>query len=224
MTERPILFSGAMVRAILEGRKTQTRRVIKPQPHLVTDVTRGVRAVWHDSSTEMQCPYGPPGDRLWVRETFALVDTGRHCIAYRADKQAFELMFDEYDEWPPVGVASIGGHYCGYEGPWTPSIYMPRCFSRITLEIIGIRVERVQEITGEDAKAEGSFLGRCSCSVMQEKPKTPIAAMFRQTHCHIHGEAFTHLWDSINGKPRKDGVDISWAANPFVWVVEFEKV
>lgn len=173
MKERPILFSGEMVRAILDGRKTQTRRVIKPQgePYTIEDVD------------VLKCPYGIPGDRLWVRETFAdLRGMGfGHKWAYRADTP-------EGSESDRIRI--------GYGVRWKPSIHMPRWASRITLEITDIRVERVQDITYIDAKAEG---------VEYEKGYTDPR------------EAFATLWNSINAKR-----DYGWAMNPWVWIIEFK--
>jgi hypothetical protein len=130
MKERGILFSGPMVRAILEGRKTMTRRVVKPQP---VDI--------HGSAfmKTIKCPYGKPGDRIWVRETFRREDLGEK-VWYRADwneKDAKELFIDQ-------------------SGGWKPSIFMPRWASRITLEITNVRVERLQGISQDDAKVEGA--------------------------------------------------------------------
>jgi hypothetical protein len=136
MKERPILFSAPMVRAILEGRKTQTRRIVKPQPD-------GIRAKFHHfdfvgqavftDGSYVQCPYGKPGDRLWVRESFSRSPLG---VLYRAD-------------FVKTARASRWGDR------WRPSIHMPRVASRILLEITDVRVERLNEITEKDASAEG---------------------------------------------------------------------
>lgn len=129
MTERPILFNGDMVRAILRGQKTQTRRPVKPQPDMVRPRKRFDDARWKSWS----CPLGKPGDRLWVRETFAYEpDFG---VAYRAD---------EGDEFPGMERQK-----------WTPSIHMPRALSRITLGITAVHPERVQDITEDEAIKEG---------------------------------------------------------------------
>lgn len=143
MKERPILFSGEMVRAILEGRKTQTRRVIKPQPDSARNSVFVKSGFETKHGYEIKCPYGQPGDRLWVRETWGLWDTDpkdgpeRAKIFYRAtDENRRDLRYQR----------------------WRPSIHMPRWASRINLEITNIRIERVQDITEEDAKAEGLFL------------------------------------------------------------------
>lgn len=139
--ERPILFSGAMVRAILDGKKTQTRRIVKPQP----ETTHNGEPYWHIGgfrvrrdppcgNNPLPCPYGKANDRLWVRET--------HChygdrYIYRAD----------YGQFTPISD--------GIGGPWKPSIHMPRKASRISLEITAVSVERLKAISEEDAIAEG---------------------------------------------------------------------
>lgn len=190
--ERPILFSAPMVRAILAGRKTVTRRIVK--------------VAWHPSHGIDRCPYGAPGDRLFVKETW---------------RAALDL--DKYSPMQ-IGEKSINA---GYSKPWAPlkyeaddvevnrgslrdfgdawgktrvSIYMPRWTSRITLEVTGVRVERLHAITESDAKAEG-------------------------VDCHHHAvgadrptyrASFSLLWRDING-------DGSWKSNPWVWVVSFQR-
>jgi hypothetical protein len=194
--ERPILFSGPMVRAIIDGRKTQTRRIIKPQPPDWIDELHGgqlsKRAPYelenHDNQivgwgfqdergTYWRVPYGKPGDRLWVRETHCKYGGG---FIYRAD----------YGDLTPISD--------GIGGPWKPSIHMPRIASRITLEIIAVCVERLNDISRGDAMAEG-------------RPHSNLA--YGQNPC----DWFHELWESINGPE-------SWAANPWVWVIEFKKV
>ena len=172
MTDRPILFSAPMVRAILDGSKTQTRRVIKPQPSYPNMCES---SLWF--THRPRCPYGQPGDRLWVRETQAKF----HPAVYMADVEE--------------------GLYPSYL--WTPSTHMPRAASRITLEITGVRVERVQDITEADAMAEGAD----PTLVDPDGGSQP------------HVEGFTLLWDSINA-PRGFG----WDTNPFVWSLEFRRV
>ena len=201
MTEKPILFSGEMVRAILEGRKTQTRRVVNPQPWM--DATRC--ETYHDSRTgntgvcffqnnlaigdaNVLSPYGHSGDLLWVRETWAQLCeadelTGDCDVAYRAD------------DWPED---EPGPDYI--KGTWRPSIFMPRWASRITLELTGIIVERVQDITDDGAIEEG--VNRANTSI-------PGYASTR----------FAKLWDSINAKR-----GFPWSSNPWVWVVSFRVV
>lgn len=197
--ERPILFSGPMVRAILSGQKTQTRRAVR-----LNDAGRAQLAgkQWHidDPHVTLACPYGQPGDRLWVRETWQHANhpDGPYRpgvpVHYRAD------YFD--DPHGPDGERSPGGKYRA----WRPSIHMPRAASRITLEITGVRVERLQDTSETDALAEGVTIeehhkhGYCSGEAL------PPAV-----------RAFRELWESINGAG-------TWAANPWAWVMEFRRV
>ncbi len=190
MKERPILFSAPMVRAILNGSKTQTRRFIKPQPEVWDDDGVMYARIKYGRQThsgpgdylikdilpEYGCPYGKPGDRLWVRETFALWKNsdGQHGIDYRAT--------------PTCNVIDRG---------WKPSIHMPRNASRINLEITGVRVERLQDISKEDVMAEG------------------FTDFMTEMHCGYH-QPYADLWEKINGAG-------SWSENPWVWVVEFKR-
>jgi hypothetical protein len=191
MKERPILFSGPMVMAILEGRKMQTRRVIKPQPN---DPDNKFRM---DMPT--YCPYGKPGDRLWVCESLTLPD-GDHWL-YSADNQPV-MVNPEHETAMVVWV-----HH--KDGDHRPSIHMSRWASRITLEISDVRVERVQDISNKDAREEGldcaphrgATCGRADTGIDQ---------------CAIC--PFVMLWQSINGKTHP------WSSNPWVWVVEFKRV
>ena len=189
MKERPILFSAPMVRALLAGTKTQTRRIIKPQ-HLAF-FNQDAAAMLSDWN-ERPLPYGQPGDRLWVRETFGHFERNQHfkpgCnVYYRADGNCLELE------------------------PWRPSIHMPRWASRITLEITSVRVERLQEISIEDAKAEGAW--GPDDSIVQK-----VADYFGTDIFSANPrKAFQMLWESINGPD-------SWAANPWVWAIEFRRV
>lgn len=169
MTERPIIFSGDMVRAILDGRKTQTRRVMKPQPS-PADVFVGDHGL--GMGPQFRCSYGQSGDRLWVRETWACECCGR-TLEYRAVHGRCEGLSYRAD----------GG--TGGSSGWRSPIHMPRWASRLTLDITEVRVQRVQEISEEDAVAEG----------------VDIWADFRP------------LWDSINAK-RGFGWDVNpwvWA-------------
>lgn len=195
MKERPILFSGPLVRAILEGRKTQTRRIIKPSWSRCLDPGDPD----DQKSIIAHGRYGIPGDRLWVRETWAQFERDSQVgIAYRAS-----CPVDEFDYVGPAGT---------FEririNRWRPSIYMPRWASRITLEVTGVRVERVRGITGADAHAEGVDIYEGGCVVQCFNTQDQMAV-----------EKFAALWDSINGK--REGA--SWAANPWVWVVEFRR-
>jgi len=206
--ERPILFSGEMVRAILEGRKTQTRRVIvsrydwymgeldngKPWPFYQDYVHGELEAI------PVKCKYGQAGDQLWLRETFGLVwpgefepETDRECdVQYRADLPSG--CTDYPGRWPADEARG------NPEAPkWKPSIYMPRWASRINLRITDIRVERVQDISEEDCEAEG----------IDPNPESKLGKKLE----------FRELWNSIN---KKRG--FGWDENPSVWVVEFERV
>ena len=202
--ERPILFSAPMVRAILAGTKTQTRRAVKPQPVESYSVLGDVRETrgwsWPMSDGQhlpcpgdamlARCPYGEPGDRLWVRETFCTMIV---------------------NDWPnPVGPIGYraDGNLEHNPGCWRPSIHMARRHSRITLEITCVRVERLQEISEADAMDEGcrpapmSMTGvYCGADV--------LAASARE-----YRDAYRLLWEQINGSD-------SWDANPWVWVLEF---
>ena len=223
MKERPILFSSPMVRAILEGRKTQTRRVVKPQPdsakgwlypqkmHGFTPEGRPFgnwlewRMVGEDypdtPNDSFFCPYGQPGDQLWVKETWRPVSAWQGSISgceieYRADgaKKAF------------AKVWSVPK----YKQPWKPSIHMFKDVSRITLEITGIRVERLQDISKEDSVFEG-------IEVYELEEANTTTARFGDAHRYTAKEAYRDLWESINGPG-------SWDANPYVWVVEFKRI
>jgi hypothetical protein len=213
--ERPILFSGPMVRAILEGRKTQTRRVVKPQPpHSCAYIINGKQnaaccylakpppvnrpTVWVPPTPKSKthlliCPYGQPGDRLWVRESHYMSllthDGGAGVVEYRAD----------YCDELASGIR------------WSPSIHMPRWASRITLEVVSVRVERLHEISKEDAMAEGvveNDLGRLASETLHTYKSQRVSPVVLQ---------YADLWESINGPE-------SWAENPWVWVVEFKRV
>lgn len=198
--ENPILFSTPMVKAILEGRKTQTRRVVKWKPYhegekinfnfsgmslgqYMTGVpesgyvlySRGHGGTWNQKTKPIHCPYGEPGDILWVRETWA----------------------------PARGVVAPGYLYKSIDNlndvKWKPSIHMPRKAARIFLKVKDVRVERLQDITGEDAQAEG-----VKPSIFPYQPLKPM---------------FEKLWNDINAKR-----GYGWDANPWVWVIEFERV
>lgn len=201
MTERPILFSGAMVRAILAGRKTQTRRLVQARGKDF-DVEDGVPffrpyVYGLPEPVPIPCPYGAPGDRLWVRETW----------------QAWHETSREHDEWdicagPPSAIQErYGEPSVTYRAtndsshPWRTPLHMPRWASRLLLEVTAVRVERLQEISEADARAEGVEPMVCL-------PGDVIA----------YGPSFAHLWDAINRQRAP------WSSNPFVWVVEFKRV
>ncbi len=194
MKERPILFIAPMVRALLNCTKSQTRRVVKPQPD-EDGLSRPIGSpYWHDTSArEYRCPYGQPGDRLWVREAF-IHEPADYCweasvsIPSRPSHTTYRADCD--------GDTRGAG--------WKPSIHMPRNLSRIDLEITSVRVERLQDISESDAIDEGSF----SWAGEQD---TPVRDLLEARL------VYRHLWESINGQG-------SWDANPWVWVVTFRKV
>lgn len=225
--ERPILFSGAMVRAILEGRKTQTRRVVKPQPDFVTNYHNPGRnrTPYVGGSVDPQlirCPCGQPGDRLWVKETFK--HTGNSWWGSEPDFVSASITYKEGGEFRRCGnyesftKAPIEKWWNVSKAVWKPSIFMRREFSRITLEIVSVRVERVQEITDKDAEAEGAHPYPFMSTMLN------VSTRKFDVIPNFHRRAYAELWDSINGKRKEGKPDYSWAANPWVWVVEFKPV
>ena len=210
MTERPIPFSAEMVLAILAGRKTQTRRVMKVQPPADAVVTvehyfpmvsnrRGedwygpeiFGAHWQDDEKGLRCPYGAPGDLLWVRE------------AWRAPSQ--------YDDLPPsrlppgVDVKYIADASAPWASRYRHARFMPRWASRITLRIADVRVERLQDISEDDARAEGV------------KPFTVKGWNGENGVVMTAREVFADLWNDMHGPG-------AWEANPWVWAISFERV
>lgn len=220
MRERPILFSAPMVRAILAGTKTQTRRVapvseLAITPHgpetlswrvAFSKPVNGALASYSGGRfSEDQarriiasqfCKHGKPGDRLWVRESWAY---GVHAMAAARDEDG------------PFVYAADGttqGRLCDR---WRPSIHMPRHASRLLLEISGVRVERLQDISEDDAKAEGAW-------GPDESIVSKVAQHFGRDPLSVHPSlAYRMVWEDINGAG-------SWDANPWVWVVEFKRV
>lgn len=210
MKERPILFSGPMVRAILDGRKTQTRRVVKPQPRFHADGGPG----WYPDGDAKQrkhygtldhfrrgmptdfCPYGVPGDRLWVRETWA-VDAPLDEVRREREDLMGSVDFGHGPYFRADPVHENSGL------TWRPSIHLPRWACRLTLEVVNVRVERLQDISERDCLAEG--IG-CATEGTTVAEFGMAKRMYRE------------LWDSINAKRTP------WASNPWVWVVEFRKV
>lgn len=206
---RPILFSGPMVRAILAGRKTQTRRVIDRVAGLgvVTcfggsETTgydfalRDRRDMWNEFREDellRRCPYGQPGDELWVRETWGEV---RYVSVAGMRPRDSKIVYRADDPDDPVD-RPMG---------WNPSIHMPRWASRITLTVKAVRVERLHDISHDDAIAEG-ILGTkwAEAELTLREQALPLSVL-----------AYSHLWQEINGPD-------SWDANPWVWVVEFER-
>lgn len=248
MKERPILFSAPMVRAIMEGRKTMTRRVCKialpegieyePNPEdrdgICWSAVLGANDIWgqlrwlvgakwgcQPLSKEHEhllppcvCPYGVKGDRLWVRENFY------HGDGFYDDKPDVA-----WKNWHGIRDGVRKATWIDYQADmddarwrefnddpwaWKPSIFMPRWASRITLEITGVRVERLNEITYDDAVSEGLVYEDGVWSVDDKNGKTI-------SRCVDPRDTFMQLWSSINGRE-------SWDANPWVWVVEFQRI
>jgi hypothetical protein len=228
--ERPIIFSGEIIRAILEEKKTQTRRIhgledVNKYPDLWTFVKIGILDYKTKRSAKGKfgayftseliepktisicpqvCPFGQPGDQLWVRETFS-IDTmpfeGQgigYMLRWKAGGERKEYFDGRIYPYP------IPDKYRMADKGWRPSIFMPRWASRITLEIVSVRVERVQDISEEDAIVEGAPLGR----VFGEG----------KLGMKSHREGFIDLWNSINGKK------YPWESNPWVWKIEFRKI
>ncbi len=239
MNEKPILFNAEMVNAILSGRKTQTRRIMKVQPAECNHTHwpeypnpewklydrgwncavcgNGVSLTERDV-TGIICPLGKPGDRLWVRETFALLgNEDGVCVDWqdnmvKGDEQAAARIYKASCEQKrgDYGLYSIpdsaywkpNTSNMKYEGSWRPSIHMPRWASRINLLITGVRVERLQDISEQDARAEGCAYGKGNGEI--------DLAVRPENH-------FPTLWASIYGAE-------SWQANPWVWVINFERM
>ena len=213
MKERPILFSAPMVRAILDGRKTVTRRIVKPvgndDAFVLLDHGKGFWPYRSDdgessitadgNETPHSCPYGRSGDRLWVREAFHGYHWDKPRAVYRADgeRQRVRTQIESYEV-----------------GRWTPSIHMPRWASRITLEIVSVRVERLQDISYEDALAEGVLDFRQLIAPECQQGETADECARRL--CWPQ-RSYRQLWESINGEG-------SWAKNPWVWVIEFRRI
>lgn len=214
MKEKPILFSGEMVKAVLENRKTQTRRIIfKGNPiddfytfkYFASD-SHSFRACFELTKRikhmplampyfGKKCPYGQPGDRLWVRETWkecTKTKINRTCLAYKAGREVIDF---------------------GMPVKWKPSIHMPRWASRITLEIVNVRVERLQDISEEDALAEGvNKISHAGEYFYHHSNKFPNGGNW------VNPEfAFEELWNKLNGPG-------AWEKNPWVWVIEFKRV
>lgn len=199
MRERPILFRGDMVRAILSGQKTQTRRVAKGVMAVHTRTGEALADI-DSAGPRVPCPFGQPGDRLWVRETWTNAwDEGKNQWSaperyhYRADG---------------IEVAHLDGME---RSPWIPSIHMPRQACRLVLEITAVRVERLHEISESDAIAEGA-----DENVLADirLPRTHARAGLPMVYADCR-EVFADLWDTTGG---------DWGSNPWVWVIEFKPV
>ncbi|WP_421565938.1 hypothetical protein [Ochrobactrum sp. EDr1-4] len=214
MTDRPILFSAPMVRALLEGRKTQTRRVIKPQPtgridplisfnHGRMEIAFGPDMRDKDGGPKWWRPLAQAGDRLWVREACAIVGTvDPGFVLYRADGYEAECERHGFDKpFPPEA-----------EARWRPSIHMPRWASRITLEVIDVRVERLHDISEADAFAEGVTKVREACHVIRGFDYD-LSGL-----CHTSAiTPFLKLWNHINGPD-------AWESNPWVAAYTFHVI
>ncbi|HAW5564136.1 TPA: hypothetical protein JL066_002917 [Salmonella enterica] len=247
MNERGMIFNGEMVRAILDGRKTQTRRVMKPQPD-PCPAPRGGH--WWPSNAfktmlhveeEMQnnkggwgglvgdaCPFGDVGERIWVRETWATLGNEDGCCvdwndnlckgdektAARIYRASCEQRPGDYGLWSIPDNADWKPHTENqkFEGAWRPSIHMPRWASRITLEITDVRVERLHNISERDALREGLFQLPASGRYCLQPGMQYFGMASRSAK-----EVYSWLWASIYGEE-------SWAANPWVWVIEFKRV
>lgn len=240
MKECPILFSAPMVQAILSGRKSQTRRVVKPQPHDPAAGLYGEPSMIHGSGSYMQdhllaegfdggtCPYGQPGDHLWVKEAWQYADwtdDGYPWVRYAADRQ--KLLHESIpqnwaerlnDTWEHLSRdENYGIDNCAADRRMRSSRFMPRWASRITLEITGVRVERLQDISEADAIVEGieRVGGAMSCSPWKNYRIGKSGEM--SMHCSAPTRSYMTLWESINGPG-------SWDKNPWVWVIEFHRV
>ncbi|EOV6195452.1 hypothetical protein ACN94K_002557 [Klebsiella quasipneumoniae] len=225
MTERGMIFNAEMVRAILAGRKTQTRRIMKVQPEsnqlgllLITDSTKHSdigKYHWAESNATgnhvrsklFLCPFGAVGDRIWVREGFFPAPLEMQSEPPR--KTMWNIAYRDGMQMEKLAPAEYNPTIYNYER-WTPSIHMPRWASRILLEITDVRVERLNAISEEDARAEGIIDGGClncgepePCGCANPEPDTT--------------DAFAYLWQSIYGQE-------NWNANPWVWVISFKRV
>ncbi|HFT3212736.1 TPA: hypothetical protein ACHV3X_000636 [Klebsiella variicola] len=199
ISERGMIFNAEMVRALLDGRKTQTRRPIKWKQTRFTEIGEredGSKWPWSEDAEHAcdfwhPCPFGAVGDRIWVREAFRVHSraTDVATLAYKASERN---SWTEQTRRVPVAVCNKPAT----PEKWTPSLHMPRWASRILLEITGVRVERLRSMSQDDARAEGVIAA-----------SGPMEA----------GLAFRELWDSIYGEE-------SWKANPWVWVIEFKRV
>lgn len=244
MKERGMIFNSEMVRAILDGRKTQTRRIMKVQPEsnqlgllLITDSTKHSdigKYHWAESNATgnhvrsklFSSPFGAVGERIWVRETWATLGNEDGCYvdwednlckgdersAARIYRASCEQRPGDYGLWSIPDDAYWKPHTKEhkFEGAWRPSIHMPRWASRILLEITDVRVERLNAISEEDARAEGIIDGGClncgepePCGCANPEPDAT--------------DAFAYLWQSIYGQD-------NWNANPWVWVISFKRV
>ncbi len=210
MKERPILFSGEMVRAILDGRKTQTRRLVKPADVLIDGGGQPFTQRWDESEQvnwrrDVRCPYGQPGDRLWVKETFIHQDAEYEVVMSSTVPivPAFTTYRADVD---PDGEQKGAG--------WTSPLFMPRHLSRITLEVTSVRVERLQSITEDDARAEGCMSDGDRLRALSHLRGADACKAVPSRIVTARSD-FHELWDSLNAKRAP------WDSNPWVWVVSF---
>lgn len=239
--QRPIIFSDQMVRAILDGRKTQTRRVMNPQPPAWVETFgssvftphghisgrgywKGVPGDEGPAEKHFRSPYGCAWERLWVRETYMVQPTpgctfgeamkGTKLSAFYRDGSRLDLDNGWEASGPGLHVWGTNHEYPAERyGIWRPSIHMPRWASRILLDVVSVRVQRLHDITPEDCRAEGIEVPRCGCE----------ACAMTSAICPADASAYMVdyrlLWDKINanrGHP--------WRSNPWVWVIEFRRV
>ncbi|HBR0482766.1 morphogenetic protein [Klebsiella pneumoniae] len=226
MKERGMIFNGEMVRALLSGRKTQTRRIIKDctvgrdQISKFIQIEKKFIGCYPEDVPELIrecCPYGIPGDRIWVREAFRVHSraTDVATLVYKASERN---SWTEQTHRVPVAVCNKPAT----PEKWTPSLHMPRWASRILLEITDVRVERLNAISPEDAESEG--LERTNFTGFGDEPGLPSYPEpdvyfdpLKKQWKEYPPEAFAGLWESIYGEG-------SWLANPWVWVIEFKRV
>jgi hypothetical protein len=208
---RPVIMTAESVRAILRGAKTQTRRVVtvpwagskRCQPYEPYWAVEDGKLLFDDGQwREVRCPYGQPSDRLWVREAFAL----NHSLHYAHNngRGTGGILYRASCDPEPTGK-----YACVGDRRWRSPIHMPRWASRITLEITDVRVERLQDISEDDARAEGA----------DPVPCEPASIVFGTYKARFRfRDGFRSAWDSINGKRA------SWDSNPWVWVLTFRRV
>nr|MBL8412756.1 hypothetical protein [Dechloromonas sp.] len=215
MKERPILFSSLMVRALLNCTKSQTRRVAiktsQPRAVYITDFDATECSIEIENKHSgdrywKSCPYGQPGDRLWVREAFAIVPR----TAYRCSEGVQQTLRPDDDHDAAIYREGWARSRSGFR--WRPSIHMPRWASRLLLEITSVSIERLNNISEADAKAEG----------LHYDDEIPFNGPWFIGACEPDGfanpvDAYRELWESINGTG-------SWEENPWVWVVQFKRV
>ena len=215
MTERGMIFNGEMVRALLSGRKTQTRRIIKDctvgrdQISKFIQIEKKFIGCYPEDVPELIrecCPYGIPGDRIWVREAFRVHSraTDVATLVYKASERN---SWTEQTHRVPVAVCNKPAT----PEKWTPSLHMPRWASRILLEITDVRVERLNAISEEDATAEGV---PPAGSLLPDYPGTFLTPKGDFATAKV---AFQRLWESIYGEE-------SWKANGWVWVISFKRI